>query len=729
MNPKGLKDRLYISLCKTVYYQISTNLRATVSLMTGTYFQLEVNPVIPEALARLPELASDLVYSWLRSVRALFFRLDSDLWDACGHNPRLFLRYVSQEKLDRASTDLVYLQDYHRLLSEYDLYLAKQVSPEVHRHIDPQRDLIAYFCAEFGLHESVPIYSGGLGILAGDYCKAAADLGLPFVGVGLFYRVGYFTQTIDAHGQQQMVNTPLDDHSLPISPVLDAGGAPLVVSVDLPGRKVALRIWSLRIAKVRLYLLDTDVVGNSEHDRQISYQLYGGDMHMRIQQEIMLGIGGVRALRAMGLHPTIWHINEGHAAFLILERCREHVQTGHQFSTALELVAAATVFTTHTPVPAGHDIFPLALMREYFQDYLAGLGVAETDFMALGASTNTLQGFNQTALALRGSRAHNGVSRIHGGVASRMEAYVWPEIPPAENPIGFITNGIHVPTFLSSVWVDLFDSRFGRQWRNELLNPAFWEMIDDLPGSTFWSVRQLLKYDLIKEIRRRIGLQARRNELSDGQIARLTRFLIPGEDVLLIGFARRFATYKRATLLFEEPQRLARLLSDPARPVCVIFAGKAHPKDHPGQELIKSIYEYSLRPEFEGRIVLLEGYDIALARHMVTGVDVWLNTPEYPLEASGYSGHESSDQWSPESQRAGRLVGGGLSMRGRRGKRLGYRAASARPARRTTSGGPCRFRYPGAPDPALIFLAQWTRLFRGLGATRQKLHENPAATL
>lgn len=606
--------------------------------MVGTRFTLEVQPVIPEALNRLPQLADDLVYSWNRPVRALFSRLDRHLWHDCGHNPRVFLRRVAQSKLDDAASNLVYLQDYKRVLSDYDTYKSKEPKAEILRHLDPARNLVAYFCFEFGLHESFPIYSGGLGILAGDHCKAASDLGLPFVAVSLLYHQGYFTQIIDGHGQQQVQHQGIDLADLPVSPVFDDRGGHLTVEMELPERTVKIQVWQAIVGHIRLYLLDSDVPGNAEADRAITYQLYGGDVHTRIQQEMILGIGGVRALRAMNLHPTVWHINEGHAAFMILERCRERVAEGLEPTAALELIAAATVFTTHTPVPAGHDIFDRGLMHQYFAAFAKELKVDWEAFMSLGMSHNDQAGFNQTALALRGSRFHNGVSRLHGEVASRMEGYIWPDVPPEENPLDAIPNGVHVMTFLAGGWVNLFDQRFGSQWRDELQNESFWERIDELPDATFWSVRQILKFDLIKELRYRATVQYRRNGCSDSQIKRLTRFLSSEEDILFIGFARRFATYKRATLLFHEPERLARLVNQSERPVVFVFAGKAHPHDRPGQELIHAIHQFAMRPEFEGRILLLEGYDLALARKMVTGVDVWLNTPQHPLEASGTSG-------------------------------------------------------------------------------------------
>jgi len=612
-------------------------------IMSGTRFALEVQPKIPEKLARLEELSNDLLYSWDRTVRSLFFRLDPPLWESCGHNPKLFLRRVSQQRLDEAAEDRIYTEAYNRALSTYDSYLQERQRSTIDEYLDPENDLVAYFCAEFGLHESLPIYSGGLGILAGDHCKAASDLGIPFIGVGMLYRQGYFTQTIDEHGNQVAHYTTTNFDQLPLAAVCGDDGTELRVPIQFPGRQVHLKIWKARAGHITLYLLDSDLPENEEADRAITYQLYGGDINTRIQQEIVLGIGGVRALRLLGLNPTVWHINEGHAAFQVLERCMELV-TGSSldFLSAFEQVAGATVFTTHTPVPAGHDIFDHSLVNSYFSDYAQQLGLSMQEFLKLGSSPSNKDGFNQTVLALRGSRFHNGVSRIHGEVASHMEGYVWPQIPRSENPMRHVTNGVHVQTFLAYEWSNLYDMRFGMEWRNELINEEYWERIEEIPDHSFWSLRQSLKSELLNYVRRRVVLQSRRNRCGEAQIDRITKLLSPHEtDILTIGFARRFATYKRATLLFSDPERLRRLLNDPDRPVLLIFAGKAHPNDLPGQRLIQVIHEFSRRPEFIGKILLLEGYDLSLGRKLVSGVDVWLNNPEYPMEASGTSGQKA----------------------------------------------------------------------------------------
>ncbi len=612
--------------------------------MPGTRFCLEVYPQLPEALERLRELANDLMYSWDRRIRGLFYQLDPELWESCGHNPKVFLRRVSQARLEQATREPIFMEEYHRVLSGFDSYHSEVAHSEVHEYLQTDRDLVAYFCAEFGFHESMPLYSGGLGVLAGDHLKAASDLRLPLVAVGLLYRQGYFTQTIDSRGQQIAHYTPTDFDDLPIQPVRNAEGHEFHIEVELPSRVVQVRIWRARLGHVEVYLLDTELPENEEADRAITYQLYGGDANVRIQQEIILGMGGVRALRMLGVEPTVWHVNEGHAAFQALERCRELVDEGLDFEVALEQVASGTVFTTHTPVSAGHDIFDPELVTTYFGRLTEEeLGIGMDRLLALGRdNAGEDGGFNMTALALRSSRYHNGVSEIHGRVTSEMEGYIWPQVPASENPIGYVTNGVHVPTFLAREWVGFFDFQFGGQWRSKLLDKGFWEGIDQIVDHNFWSLRQTLKSQLFEGARDKLERQLHRQGVTRAQIERLTRYLDPEHtETLTIGFARRFAAYKRATLLLTDSERLERLVNDPKRPILLLFAGKAHPHDKPGQHLIQVIHEFSRRPEFEGKIILLEGYDIGLARKLVTGVDVWLNTPEYPKEASGTSGQKA----------------------------------------------------------------------------------------
>ncbi|WP_372965681.1 alpha-glucan family phosphorylase [Marinobacter sp.] len=609
-------------------------------MQKATEFRLEARPKIPEAIARLDVLANDLLYSWDHGVRGLFARLDLPLWQKVEHNPKLFLRRVSQQRLNEAASDRVFLAEYRRVLSSYDVYLEAEPGPEIQQALDPGNSLVAYFCAEFGFHESFPIYSGGLGILAGDHCKAASDLGLPFVAVGLLYQQGYFIQSIDAQGHQIARYQCHASNELPITPV-EINGRQLLVSVPFPGRDVYARVWLAQVGHIRLYLLDTNTPENNREDSQLTLQLYGGDSVTRISQEMLLGIGGTRALSELGIQPTVWHINEGHAAFQILERCRMTMANGLSFDAALEAVAGATLFTTHTPVPAGHDRFPRDLLAHNLGPYLEQSGLDFDHIFTLGAK-NGGDSFNMTSLGLCGSRYHNGVSRIHGGVASYMEREIWPQIPPEENPIGYITNGVHVRTFLAPEWASLFDIQ-APNWKSELLNPSFWEFVDQIPDFHYWSVHKALKQQMAEFTLRRLQRQHSRNGTGQSVTHRMARQLTsPDKDVLVIGFARRFATYKRATLIFSDLARLERLLTNPKQPVVLVFAGKAHPQDKPGQQLIKVIHDLSMQPLLMGHIILLEDYDQAMARRLLSGVDIWLNTPEYPKEASGTSGEKAA---------------------------------------------------------------------------------------
>jgi starch phosphorylase len=605
--------------------------------MTVKSFKIEFQPTIPEQLSGLTEIANDLYYGWNPDARMLFDRLDGDLWQKCNHNPKLFLRNISQLKLDEALNEGSFKEEYARVLSGYNAYRNTEMYNGFENKLNADNDLIAYLCLEFGFHESMPIYSGGLGILAGDLCKAASDMAIPFVAVGLLYKQGYFTQEIDGHGNQIDHYYTTEFENLPVEPCCNADGQEIRIKIDLPHHSIALKVWKVTAGNINLYLLDSDIVENSAADRKITYQLYGAGKELRILQEIVLGLGGVRALRALELHPTVWHINEGHAAFSMLERCRESVNHGLSFANAVELNACNVVFTTHTPVPAGHDIFTKEIMSKFFGNFVQELGIDFETFMAIGISGND-EHFNMTTLALRLSRFHNGVSKIHHHIASKMEADVWPQISAEENPIGYVTNGAHISTFLANEWKTLFDMRFG-DWRSEMNNKEFWNCIDDIPSHRFWSLRRELKTALLTDIYKRLLHQYTRNNYSKTSITQITKYIHPhNSNVLVLGFARRFATYKRANLLFYDIERFERLVNNPEKPVILIFAGKAHPADKPGKELIRQIHELSQRPKLQGKILFVEGYDIALARRLVTGVDVWLNNPEYPLEASGTSG-------------------------------------------------------------------------------------------
>ena len=602
----------------------------------GTAFPLDVTPRLPAELARLEELANNLWFSWDRPTRSLFARLDPPLWDAVGHSPKALLKGVDQRRLDEAAHDPVFLHDLDRSLATYDAYHGR--SPTKNALALGPKGLIAYFCAEFGFHESLPIYSGGLGILAGDHCKTASDMGLPFVAMGLLYRQGYFQQSLDAEGTQHAVYNDSDFSDLPISAVLDAAGTPLEISVEFAEHDVYCKVWKAQVGRVTLYLLDTDHERNRPEDRATAHRLYGGDRNTRIQQEIVLGMGGFRALQALGIKPTTWHMNEGHAAFLVMERMRALMKEGLDLETAMEAVASNTVFTTHTAVAAGHDHFSPEKMARYFHRYTQELSLSQDQLMALG-QTPSSHDFNMTALAARGSRFMNGVSRIHGDVSALILAELWPEVPEEENPITYVTNGVHAPSFLAPEWADAFDRFIGSGWNTHLENPHALDGVATLPDHIVWSIRQHLKSRMLELVRERVTEQHFRNHGSEAHLDRLLKFADPANpNVLTIGFARRFATYKRATLLFQNLEWLREIVSIADKPVLFLFAGKAHPADEPGKAFMRRIVEVSSMPEFEGRFLLVEGYDLRLARRLVSGVDVWLNNPIFPLEASGTSG-------------------------------------------------------------------------------------------
>jgi starch phosphorylase len=593
---------------------------------------IEVTSVVPASLQRLSELAGNLFFSWHRPTRALFEDLDPELWEQVNGNPRLLLRCVDQQHLDWAAADADYLARYQRVVGAFDAY-ATTPAP----HTDAP--LVAYFCAEYGFHESFPIYSGGLGILAGDYCKAASDEQLNFVAVGLLYRQGYFSQSVDNDGAQHAHYADSDPRDLPVEPVRDAHGTWLTVKIPIAAKEVTARVWRAQVGRVAVYLLDSDCADNSPVDRDITHRLYGGDESLRIRQEMILGMGGVRTLRALGLAPAVWHVNEGHAAFLIFELLREGLARGLDFNAALELAAAACVFTTHTPVAAGHDAFRDDLFASCFAAFAKSLGIPVARLLELGRAPGVPEWFNMTRLALAGSRYVNGVSRIHGAVSAQLCADRWPEVSAAENPVGYISNGVHVPTFLAQTWHAFFDSHVGPNWRERLSDADYWQVLEAVPDELFWKVAQDTKSRMLAGVRERLRREFARKALSAAQLRHVTRLLDPEQpNVLTLGFARRFATYKRAGLLLHDRARLARLIDGSERPVLFLFAGKAHPADQPGQQVLREIKQLMLAPEFAGNVVFLEDYDMQLGRWLVSGVDVWLNNPIAPLEASGTSG-------------------------------------------------------------------------------------------
>jgi starch phosphorylase len=620
--------------------------------------QISVFPAIPERIGRLAELGYNLRWSWLPDAQTLYRDLDPALWEKVGHNPVKLLREIAQERLDAAAVRADYLAQYDQVIAEMDAYMHPQSTWFTQHYPDQQGETIAYFSAEFGLHESLPIYSGGLGVLAGDHCKAASDLGLPFVGVGFLYPQGYFQQQIDPSGWQQAIYEKLDFSEVPARPALDEKGEHVIISVELPGRIVYARVWRIQVGRIDVYLLDTDVAQNAPGDRELAARLYGGDQEIRIAQEFVLGIGGVRALRALGIEPTVWHMNEGHCAFLVLERMRELVAQGMDFAAAREAVKTNAVFTTHTPVPAGNDAFTFDLIDRYFGHYWPRLNTDRDSFLSLGQYDFPWgRLFGMTVLALRMSGGRNGVSQLHGDVARQMWQGVWPETPAAETPILAITNGVHTDSWLASELAALYDRYLGGDWRDRLEQPETWAPIADVPDGELWETHNQLKQQMVAAVRDRIARQRLRHGESSARVGAAAQLLNP--DALTIGFARRFATYKRATLLLSDLDRLRVLLTQPERPVQIVFAGKAHPADDGGKGLIQRIHQLSQQPEFLGRIIFVEDYDVNLARYLVQGVDLWLNTPRRPNEASGTSGQKASlngvptcsalDGWWPEA--------------------------------------------------------------------------------
>lgn len=603
-------------------------------------------PNLPPALEPLREIVYNLWWSWEPAARKLFRRIDVDLWEKTNHNPLRMLQLSRQGRLEELAKDENFLREAKRIHEQFTAYLAR---PDTYargrarerglKTADPRGELIAYFSAEFGFHESVPNYSGGLGILSGDHCKSASDLDLNFCAVGLLYRHGYFKQQINRDGIQEAVQLNQNFYNLPVTEILPNGATePLTISVELPGRNVHAKVWKLAVGRINLYLLDTDIPANNAEDRAITAQLYGGDLEMRIRQEIVLGMGGPRALAALGLKPAVFHLNEGHAAFLGLERIRHFVKA-HQldFKSALQIVAGSSIFTTHTPVPAGNDAFSAELMTRYFGDYPPQAGIDFEYFFSLGQETvQKAPAFSMTILALRTTRQANGVSKLHGEVSKGLWKNVWAGVPEDEVPITSITNGIHTKTWAAPEFMDLYRDHLGADWEEHLTDKDFWRGVIDIPDATLWSTHQKLKQRLIEFVRQRLRVQRERLGDSPQQLREINDILNP--EILTIGFARRFATYKRGNLLFSEPERLLKLIHNTERPVQFVFAGKAHPKDEGGKKVIQDVYQYTRCPEFGNRVAFVEDYDAYIGRRLYQGVDLWLNNPLRPLEASGTSG-------------------------------------------------------------------------------------------
>ena len=610
--------------------------------------RVTVFPIMPAKISRLYELAYNLWWSWHPEARALYRKLDPSLWEEVGHNPVRFLSEVQPRLMEQAANDAVYLEHYDDVLRDFDHYMHPGIEETWFSRTYPEltNQVIAYFSAEFGLHEALPIYSGGLGVLSGDHCKEASDLGLPFVGVGFLYPQGYFRQLVTREGVQEAYYDKLHFSEAPALPALGPDGNEVMIEVDLPGRRIHAKVWKLQVGRISLYLMDTDVPPNTPNDRELSARLYGGDREMRISQEIVLGIGGVRALRALGITPSAWHINEGHAAFLSLERCRELVASGLSFNEAREAVAANSLFTTHTPVPAGNDTFSYDLIDKYFSSYWGQLGLSRERFMEVAREDHGWgPTYGMTVLALRLTGYHNGVSALHGAVSRNMWQFLWPGVDADEVPIDFITNGIHTPSWISPEMDGLFKRYLGEDWENHVDEADMWKAVAEIPDEELWQIHLQRKIALINYTRNH--LRGHHLRLGEGalQMAEFERMLNP--DALIIGFARRFATYKRATLIFRDAERLHRIVNDPQRPVQIIFAGKAHPADGPGKSLIEQVYRFSRSDAFRGKIIFLENYDINMARYLVSGTDLWLNNPTRPHEASGTSGQKAALNGQP----------------------------------------------------------------------------------
>ncbi|MDY6916561.1 MAG: alpha-glucan family phosphorylase [Chloroflexota bacterium] len=595
---------------------------------------------LPRRISGLDKLAYNLWWSWHAEARDLFKVLDRPLWKATGHNPVKLLQQIAPYRLTVAAEDPGFLQEYDSVMSDFEATMSEVGTWCSTQHPGLRQHTIAYFSMEFAVHNSLPLYAGGLGVLAGDYCKEASDLGLPMVGVGFMYPQGYFHQRISEDGWQEETYTQLDFSEAPIAPVLDGQKQPLRVRVELESRSTSIAVWQVNVGQVKLYLLDTDLEENCPGDRQLSARLYGGNAETRLQQEIVLGIGGVRILRAIGVDASIWHANEGHAAFMMLERCREWMEKGLSFAEALNEVRAGTVFTTHTPVAAGNDVFPHGLIERYFRDYWGRLGLDRDAFLKLGTSDTESTSFSMTVLGLRMAHHCNGVSRLHGAMCRRMWHCLWPDVGEEDVPIGSVTNGVHVPTWIAPQMARLYEEYLGADWLARHDEPALWDRVADIPDEEMWVARRWLKSKLINCVQERARRRWSEDHGSPAQVLAMGALLDP--EALTIGFSRRFTHYKRAALILRDADRLKRLLYGELRPIQIVFAGKAHPHDEPGKLLIQQVHSIARSPEFGGRIAFVEDYDMHTARYLVHGVDVWLNTPQQLQEASGTSGMKAA---------------------------------------------------------------------------------------
>ena len=603
-------------------------------------------PPLPERIGRVAELAVDLWWSWNRDTRRVFRQLDYPLWRATAHNPVRMLWVVSRARLEAAASNPEFLRLYDHAIAMLDAARTARNTWWTNHFPDLSGQSIAYFSAEFALHQSLPIYAGGLGVLAGDHCKEAGDLGVPLIGVGFMYPQGYFHQHISADGWQEESYERLNWADAPIEPALTPDGKPCVTAVPLGDRTVLVAVWRVRIGRVKLYLLDTSLEENAPWDRELSARLYGGDRETRIQQEIILGIGGVRALKALGSAPSVFHLNEGHAAFVVLQRIRDLIEHGVDFDEALADIRRSTVFTTHTPVPAGHDAFPFYLVEKHLAGCWGTLGPHRERFFALGAyDSGGGSQFNMTALALRSAGAVNAVSKLHGDVTREMWAAMWPGVPADDRPVRHITNGVHVPTWMASDMADLFATHLGADWLERHDDPALWEKVLAIPDEDLWQVRTALRRYLFTFVRERARHRWTVERVGSPRVVAAGTLL--ESDSLTIGFARRFAGYKRSELIFYDSERLAKILNAIERPVQIIFAGKAHPADDIGKHNLQNVYRRALDPMFGGRVAFVDDYDLHVAHFLVQGCDVWLNNPRKPMEASGTSGMKAAANGVP----------------------------------------------------------------------------------
>lgn len=611
--------------------------------MDSIQVEMPVKFNLPRRLNRLGQLAYNLWWTWSPEAQRLFQRIDNNLWEKVYHNPIRFLQQCGRSRLDQMLNDRYFLEFYDRVMHDFDMYMAAKDTWFSRTYPQHKNHPIAYFSSEFGLHETLPIYAGGLGVLSGDHLKGASDVGLPMVAVGFLYTQGYFSQKITEDGWQEARNVRLHFDEMPILRLEDGNGGPVTVSVELAGREVLARIWKIQVGRVPLFLLDSDVEGNSPADRELTARLYSSDLDLRISQEIILGVGGVRALRTLGYNPSVWHMNEGHSAFMALERARELVLGGQAFEEASKNIRNANNFTTHTPVPAGNDEFPLWLIDKYFNKFWPQLGLTRDRFIDIGRVKQAWgsEAFSMPVLALRLSANHNAVSELHGQVSRRMWQHLWPELDEEDVPIGHITNGVHTGTWLARRLHNLYDRHFGADWLDHLDDQAMWDgHIENISDEELWMVRRHLKRKLVFYVRER----ARAQWIHAGvhPIQTIASGVMLDPYALTIGFARRFATYKRANLVLRDFNRLLDIINRPNRPVQIIFAGKSHPADEPGKFLIQEVYRKVKKAENGGRLVFLEDYDMNLARFLVQGVDVWLNTPRRPMEASGTSGQKAA---------------------------------------------------------------------------------------